>query len=221
MSNYRTRNFNNDDDRDDEVDLDEYSPYDEGKNMDNNNDNDDDDVHEKTEAHLLPCDSEKKYILIMFEKLRKDNQFCDVIFKCNQSIFHAHRIIVSSWSRWLRALLCDASTTNNNNANNNNNNNNYNINKKEEEDNRIVALDFFDATAFSYVLDYMYGIPLMINVDVSISSIIINHHLPLHPSFLLYVNDDIYLLLTFYTISFIHNRFHIYIYMNVIVLIEC
>lgn len=183
MSNYRTRNFNNDDDRDDEVDLDEYSPYDEGKNMDDNNDNDDD-VNEKTEAHLLPCDSEKKYILIMFEKLRKDNQFCDVIFKCNQSIFHAHRIIVSSWSRWLRALLCDASTTNNNSVNNNNNN--MNINKKEEEDNRIVALDFFDATAFSYVLDYMYGIPLMINVDVSISSIIINHHLLLHPSFLLY-----------------------------------
>ena len=182
MSKYRTRNIHHDnDDGDDEVDLDEYSPYDEGKNMDNNNDNnDDDDINEKTEAHLLPCDSEKKYILSMFEKLRKDNQFCDVIFKCNQSLFYAHRIIVSSWSRWLRALLCDASsstatTTTTNNNNNNNNMNNYNMNKKEEEDNRIVTLDFFDATAFSYVLDYMYGVPLMINVDVS-KACIINHY---------------------------------------------
>ena len=144
MSRYRTRNVVDDNvDNIDDGDEDEYSANDEGKNTDYANENDG--IDENTEAHLLPCESEKKYILSMFEKLRKDNHFCDVVFQCHGSVFHAHRVIVSSWSRWLRALLCEASS---------------------KEDN-ILTLDFFDATAFGYVLDYMYGIPLMINVDVS------------------------------------------------------
>ena len=97
---------------------------------------------EYSEAQLLPCESEKKHILQMFYTMRKDSFFCDVAFVCNGVLFRAHRVVVSSWSRWLRALLC------------------------ESPDEEVVSLDFFDATAFGAALDYMYGVPLTITVEV-------------------------------------------------------
>lgn len=100
---------------------------------------------EYSEAQLLPCESEKKHILQMFYTMRKDSFFCDVAFVCNGVLFRAHRVVVSSWSRWLRALLC------------------------ESPDEEVVSLDFFDATAFGAALDYMYGVPLTITVEVSSS----------------------------------------------------
>jgi hypothetical protein len=111
----------------------------------------DDDVHdddessklEYAEAQLLPCEAEKKHILSMFYTMRKDSFFCDVAFVCNGVLFRAHRVVVSSWSRWLRALLC------------------------ESPDEEVVSLDFFDAAAFGAALDYMYGVPLTITVEVS------------------------------------------------------
>lgn len=142
----------------DEVDIDEYSAHDEVKNTEyavNADDEGRDGINENTEAHLLPCESEKKYILSMFEKLRKDNHFCDVTFQCHSSQFHAHRVIVSSWSRWLRALLCESTTKGG-----------VGVGGGGDGDN-VLTLDFFDASALGCVLDYMYGVPLMINVDVS------------------------------------------------------
>jgi hypothetical protein len=96
-----------------------------------------------TEAQLLSSDVEKKYILSMFSVMRKDSFFCDVAFVCNGALFRAHRVVVSAWSRWLRALLC------------------------ESPDEEVIPLDFFDATALGSVLDYMYGSPLSITVAVS------------------------------------------------------
>ena len=97
---------------------------------------------EYSEAQLLPCESEKKHILSMFYTMRKDSFFCDVAFVCNGVLFRAHRVVVSSWSRWLRALLC------------------------ESPDEEVVSLDFFDPVAFGAALDYMYGVPLTITVEV-------------------------------------------------------
>ena len=97
---------------------------------------------EYAEAQLLPCEAEKKHILSMFYTMRRDSFFCDVAFVCNGVLFRAHRVVVSSWSRWLRALLCEA------------------------PDEEVVSLDFFDASAFGAALDYMYGVPLTITVEV-------------------------------------------------------
>jgi len=122
-----------------------------GENENRNNIFDDDgDVEEEeeskveySEAQLLPCESEKKHILQMFYTMRKDSFFCDVAFVCNGVLFRAHRVVVSSWSRWLRALLC------------------------ESPDEEVVSLDFFDPSAFGAALDYMYGVPLTITVEVN------------------------------------------------------
>lgn len=115
----------------------------------------DDDFHEQdedskieyAEAQLLPCEAEKKHILSMFYVMRKDSFFCDVAFVCNGVLFRAHRVVVSSWSRWLRALLC------------------------ESPDEEVVSLDFFDPTAFGAALDYMYGVPLTISVEVRFAAV--------------------------------------------------
>jgi hypothetical protein len=58
-------------------------------------------------------------------------------------LFRAHRVIVGSWSRWLRSLLSDG---------------------PEEE---VVCLDMFTPDAFGSILDYMYGKPFQFSVDVS------------------------------------------------------
>ena len=119
---------------------------DEGKNNifddDFHGDEDENSKVEYSEAQLLPCESEKKHILTMFYTMRKDSFFCDVAFVCNGVLFRAHRVVVSSWSRWLRALLC------------------------ESPDEEVVSLDFFEPEAFGAALDYMYGVPLTITVEV-------------------------------------------------------
>jgi hypothetical protein len=110
---------------------------------------------EYAEAQLLPSEVEKKHILSMFYTMRKDSFFCDVAFVCNGVLFRAHRVVVSSWSRWLRALLC------------------------ESPDEEVVSLDFFDATAFGAALDYMYGVPLTITVEVGFRTLkLLSHQLP-------------------------------------------
>lgn len=38
----------------------------EGKENDQEDNNDENEINEYTEAHLLPCESEKKHILLMF-----------------------------------------------------------------------------------------------------------------------------------------------------------
>ena len=123
---------NEDDDRDEDND-DETS-----------DDNDDlNNIEENIEAYLIPSDNEKKAVLASFDAMRKDSLFCDVAFICQGIVFRAHRVIVSSWSRWMRAFLCDS---------------------PEEE---VLALDFFTPNAFMAVLDYMYGISLKITLEVT------------------------------------------------------
>lgn len=119
--------------------------HDEGKSMSHFHENADTrSAAEVAEAQLLPCESEKKHILLMFNTMRKESFFCDVAFICHGVLFRAHRVVVSSWSRWLRALLC------------------------ESPDEEVVALDFFEPDAFGAALDYMYGVPLIMNVEVVI-----------------------------------------------------
>ncbi len=105
-------------------------------------------VYEETEALLLPSVGEKKHMIAMFQEMRKESFFCDVAFLCHGILFRAHRVVVSSWSRWLRALLC------------------------ESPDEEVLALDVFEASAFSQIIDYMYGVPLKITVEVSMFVIV-------------------------------------------------
>lgn len=93
------------------------------------------------EVSLSPSDSEKRNILAFALELRNESTFCDVAFLVKGSLFRAHRVIVASWSRWLRALL------------------------SEGPDDEVVCLDMFTTEAFSMILDYMYGKPLLFKVD--------------------------------------------------------
>lgn len=94
------------------------------------------------EALLIPSDQEKKSILASFDAMRKDSLFCDVAFVSQGVLFRCHRVVVSSWSRWMRTFLCDS---------------------PEEE---ILSLDIFAPDAFGAVLDYMYGYPLQVTEQV-------------------------------------------------------
>jgi hypothetical protein len=111
---------------------------------DQEQDYDDEDLSEICyDTYLNPTDTEKKSILSFALELRNESTFCDVAFLVKGTLFRAHRVIVGSWSRWLRALLSDG---------------------PEEE---VVCLDMFTPEAFGDILDYMYGKPFLFGVDVS------------------------------------------------------
>ncbi|RYG99790.1 BTB/POZ domain-containing protein, partial [archaeon] len=95
------------------------------------------------EAFFSPSDNEKKLLLANFDNMRKESLFCDVAFICNGVLFRAHKVVLSSWSRWMRAFLADS---------------------PNEE---VLALDIFTPEAFRSVLDYMYGQPLHMTLDAA------------------------------------------------------
>jgi hypothetical protein len=105
---------------------------------------DEDQVDHILEANLIPSDLEKKALLASFDLMRKDSLFCDAAFLCQGVLFRAHRVVVSSWSRWMRSFLADSPS---------------------EE---VLSMDIFEPGAFGVVLDYMYGQPLHITVEVSL-----------------------------------------------------
>ena len=74
--------------------------------------------------------------------MRNESAFCDIVFLCQGTLFRAHKVVVSSWSRWLRALLLEGSND------------------------EVISLDIFEPKAFGLVLDYMYGVPLNLTVEV-------------------------------------------------------
>ncbi len=84
----------------------------------------------------------------MFGELRKEGSFCDVNFLCKGTVLRGHRVVLSGWSRWLRSLLADSPLDG------------------------VVSMDIFDASALAAVMDYMYGVPLL--VDVPVSRLLIN-----------------------------------------------
>jgi hypothetical protein len=61
-----------------------------------------------------------------------------------------HPTQVSAWSRWLRALLSESC---------------YSTNSSPTSD-EVVAMDLFESDSFGAVLDYMYGKPLNLTVEV-------------------------------------------------------
>ena len=73
---------------------------------------------------VIPSEYEKSSVLKGFSEMRADSTFCDVSFLCQGVLFRAHRVIVSSWSRWLKALLMDG------------------------DDQEVVPLDMFHPDAF-------------------------------------------------------------------------
>jgi hypothetical protein len=118
--------------------------------------NEDSGIEQVVDAQILPGDSEKGKLLSMFDDLRKESTFCDVAFLCKGKLFRAHRVVVSGWSRWLRALLSEGSS---------------------EE---VVHLDVFDPVAFNSVLDYMYGHSITVTVDSAEMLLKVIRRLELH-----------------------------------------
>eukprot|EP01033_Poteriospumella_lacustris_P000902 gene902-651_t len=111
---------------------------------------------DSVEALLIPSDQEKKAILASFDAMRKDSLFCDVAFVSSGVLFRCHRVVVSSWSRWMRTFLCDS---------------------PEEE---ILSLDIFAPDAFGAVLDYMYGYPLQVTEQKADSILKVVRRLEMH-----------------------------------------
>jgi hypothetical protein len=103
----------------------------------------DENENEAVEALLIPSDHEKKAILASFDAMRKDSLFCDVSFISHGNIFRCHRVVVSSWSRWMRTFLIDSPSD------------------------EVLSLDIFAPDALQAVLDYMYGHPLQVTEEVS------------------------------------------------------
>ena len=112
--------------------------------------------NEILDAQILPGNSEKSKLLSMFNDLRTEATFCDVAFLCKGKLFRAHRIVVSGWSRWLRALLSEGNT---------------------EE---VVHLDVFEPDSFSAILDYMYGASVTVTVDSAEALLKVIRRLELH-----------------------------------------
>ena len=108
------------------------------------------------DGQLLSSDQEKSRVLIMFKDLRNDGMFCDITFLCQGHEFRAHRVVVSAWSRWLRALLCE-----------------------EQPSEDVIHLDVFDPLSFGKVLDYMYGVPLSVSIDTAETLLKVVHRLQL------------------------------------------
>lgn len=126
----------------------EYYDYEEDEQDEQDDDDatseeNNDEEEEQVDALLIPSDLEKKSILASFDSMRKDSLFCDVSFMVQGVLFRAHRVVVSSWSRWMKSSLCDT----------------------PDED--VITLDIFTPEAFQAVLDYMYGNPLTLTIDVS------------------------------------------------------
>jgi len=108
------------------------------------------------EAYLIPSDHEKKAILASFDAMRRESLFCDVAFICQGVLFRCHRVVVSSWSRWMRTFLCDS---------------------PEEE---VLSLEIFTPDAFRRILDNMYGQPLRVTVETSDSLLKVVRRLEMH-----------------------------------------
>lgn len=125
--------------------YDEQGEYDEDLN-----DQEDNDYYEEEEeveivsADIISSSAEKNMIFRRLNELRIDGSYCDVALLCKGSVFKAHKVVLSSWSRWLRSLLMD---------------------NPEEE---VLSLDIFTPDALSSVLDYMYGVTIVISVEVRI-----------------------------------------------------
>lgn len=94
------------------------------------------------EVFIIASEGEKKAVLASFDTMRRESLFCDVAFICHGVLFRAHKVVLSSWSRWMRAFLCDS---------------------PEEE---VLSLDIFTPDAFRAVLDYMYGHSLHLTMEV-------------------------------------------------------
>ena len=112
---------------------------------------------EVIDASIVPGNHEKIRLLAMFNDMRKDSLFCDIIFVSHGKFFRAHKVIVSSWSRWLRALLTDTSSEYKSSG--------LDISRKDIDD--VVNLDIFDPNALETVLDYMYGVSIEVSVEVT------------------------------------------------------
>lgn len=130
--------------------------YDEDEDGEDEDDDESYIVPERKDGNILSSDGEKSRVLVTFKELRDDDMFCDITFVCQGKRFRAHRVIVSAWSRWLRALLCE-----------------------EQPSEDVVALDVFDPLCFGQALDYMYGVPLSITVETAEALLKVVHRLQL------------------------------------------
>mgnify|MGYP001368716386 CR=1 FL=1 len=147
-----------DDDSADFSDYDERENFDQfdGEQVDGQGEEDELVFKEVFDARIMPGDNEKLGLLTSFQSMREEGTFCDVAFLCKGTLFKAHRVVVSAWSRWLAALLGEGSS---------------------EE---VVHLDLFEPESFKAVLDYMYGLPFYVNIDTIETLMKVVRRLELH-----------------------------------------
>lgn len=70
------------------------------------------------------------------DRMLKRNAYTDITFMVQGTSIIAHRVVVSGWSRWLNGIVANVDAHD------------------------VITLDVFQPTAFSAVIDYMYGRPL-------------------------------------------------------------
>lgn len=144
----------------DEDEEDDDGDYDENEYNSRDNEEEDNDSQDyppdRYDGNILSSDQEKSKVLIMFKDLRSDGMFCDITFLCQGKEFHAHKVVVSAWSRWLRALLCEEQPT---------------------EDR--ISVDVFDPQSFGKIIDYMYGVPLAVTLENAEALLKVVHRLQL------------------------------------------
>ena len=108
-TNKKNNNRSRDEDATSEENDNELNELDQEEDEEEEGNDDDDDLpKEDIEAMLIPSDQEKKAVLASFDNMRKESLFCDIAFVSQGVLFRAHRVIVSSWSRWLQAFLAES-----------------------------------------------------------------------------------------------------------------
>jgi len=109
------------------------------------------------EPELLRTEPEMEEMLHGFNEMRLDCNLCDIKFSVQGVTFFAHRVILCSSSRWFKSLLSDGTRGKHRDSHRvsiwkSGQNETYHSGKSN-----IINLDDLDPEAFEFVLGYIYG----------------------------------------------------------------
>lgn len=118
----------------------------------------------KAEVELVPKDSERIAATKMFADMRAEGTFCDVTFSVRGILYRAHSVIICAWSRYLRSVILTKEEARGATR----------MNVQSMDAARISVIEWtlpsifldFKPEAFGAVLDYIYGFPIKLTVEV-------------------------------------------------------
>ena len=133
----------------------EYDSYEDGQQM--LFDEDGNPIEMMEEPELLRTEPEMEEMLHGFNEMRLDCNLCDIKFSVQGVTFFAHRVILCSSSRWFKSLLSDGARGKHQDSHRvsiwkGGQGETYNSSKSN-----IINLDDLDPEAFEFVLGYIYG----------------------------------------------------------------